>query len=132
MAKNGLLPAVEKLSTNASTKNGLTFEVQSFGLEQRLENSLEITIFRIIQELVTNVIKHADATKGIVHLTNHDDNLNIMIEDDGIGFNPKQISKSKIGMGINSIDKRVEHLDGKLTIESEKNKGTTVIIDIPL
>lgn len=132
MAKNGLLPAVEKLSSNASGINGLTFEVQSFGLDQRLENALEISIFRIIQELVTNVIKHANATKGIVHLTNHDDNLNIMIEDNGIGFNPKQISKTKVGMGISSIDKRVEHLDGKLTIESEKNKGTTVIIDIPL
>ncbi|WP_282044343.1 tetratricopeptide repeat-containing sensor histidine kinase [Winogradskyella flava] len=132
MAKNGLLPAVEKLSKNASGINGLSFEVQSFGLEQRLENSLEITIFRIIQELVTNIIKHANATKGIVHLTNHEDNLNIMIEDNGIGFNPKQVTKINSGMGISSIDKRIEHLDGTLTIESEKNEGTTVIIDIPL
>lgn len=132
MAKNGLLPAVEKLSFNASGINGLTFEVQSFGLEKRIENSLEITVFRIIQELVTNIIKHAHATTGIVYLTNYEDNLNIMIEDNGIGFNPKQITKTNAGMGISSIDKRVEHLDGQFNIESEKNKGTTVIIDIPL
>ena len=132
MAKNGLLPAVEKLSYNASGINGLTFVVQSFGLEQRLENTLEISIFRIIQELVTNVIKHANATKGIVHLTNHDDNLNIMIEDNGIGFDSKEITKTKKGMGLSSIDKRVDHLEGHFTIESEINKGTTVIIDIPL
>ncbi|WP_178989252.1 tetratricopeptide repeat-containing sensor histidine kinase [Winogradskyella schleiferi] len=132
MAKNGLLPAVEKLSSNASGINGLTIEVQSFGLEQRLDNSLEISIFRIIQELVTNIIKHANATKGYVHLTNHEENLNIMIEDNGVGFNPKQINRKNNGMGINSIDRRVEHLEGTLTIESEKNKGTTVIIDIPL
>ncbi|WP_179020452.1 tetratricopeptide repeat-containing sensor histidine kinase [Winogradskyella forsetii] len=132
MAKNGLLPAVEKLSSNASGINGLTIEVQSFGLEQRLDNSLEISIFRIIQELVTNIIKHANATKGYVHLTNHDENLNIMIEDNGVGFDPKQINLKNDGMGINSIDRRVEHLEGTLTIESEKNKGTTVIIDIPL
>ena len=131
IAKNGLLPAVEKLSSNASVINGLTFEVQSYGLEQRLENSLEISIFRIIQELITNVIKHANATKGIIHLTNHEDNLNIMIEDNGIGFNPKQITKTNTGMGISNIDKRVEHLEGQFTIESEINKGTTVIIDIP-
>jgi signal transduction histidine kinase/Tfp pilus assembly protein PilF len=132
MAKNGLLPAVEKLTDNASGIDGLAFEVQSFGLDQRLDNSLEISIFRIIQELVTNIIKHANATKGIVHLTNHDDNLNIMIEDNGKGFNPKHITKQTNGMGISSIDKRVEHLDGRLTIDSEKNKGTTIIIDIPL
>jgi two-component system sensor histidine kinase DegS len=126
------LPAVKKLASNASGANGLIVEVQSFGLENRLENSLEISIFRIIQELVTNIIKHANATTGTVHLTNHNYILNIMVEDNGIGFNPKQITKTKAGMGISSIDKRVEHLDGTLTIESENNKGTTVIIDIPL
>lgn len=132
MAKNGLLPAVEKLTENASGINGLTFEVQSFGLEKRLENTLEISIFRIIQELVTNIIKHANAKHAAVHLNNHDDHLNLMIEDDGIGFNPKPMIKSKSGMGISSIDKRVAYLDGKMTIESEKDKGTTIIIDIPL
>ncbi len=132
IAKNGLLPAVKNLTDNASGINGLSFEIQSFGLEQRLDNSLEISIFRIIQELVTNIIKHANATKGIVYLTNHDSNLNVMIEDNGKGFNPKQIKTNKSGMGISSIDKRVGHLEGKLSIESELNKGTTVIIDIPL
>jgi len=132
IAKNGLLPAVEKLAKNASGINGLEFEVQSFGLEQRLDNSLEISIFRIIQELVTNIIKHAKATQGVIHITNHSDNLNIMVEDNGVGFNPKQLSKTKPGMGITSIDKRVESLDGKFTIESEISKGTTVIIDLPL
>ncbi len=132
MAKNGLLPAVEKLSSNASGLNGLSFEVKSYGLEQRLENSIEITVFRIIQELTTNIIKHAQATKGTIHLTNHKDSLNIMVEDNGKGFNPSQITKTNKGMGISSIDKRVEHLGGSMTIESENNKGTTVIIDIPL
>jgi len=132
IAKNGLLPAVAKLAESASGVNSLKFEVQSHGLEERIDNSLEISIFRIIQELVTNVIKHANATKGIIHLTNHDETINIMVEDNGKGFNPNQVTKTKAGMGISSIDKRVEHLDGKLTIESEKDKGTTVIIDIPL
>ncbi len=132
IAKNGLLPAVEKLAKNASGINGLEIEVQSFGLDQRLDNSLEISIFRMIQELVTNIIKHAKATQGIIHITNHSDNLNIMIEDNGIGFNPKQLSKVKPGMGITSVDRRVESLDGKLTIESEIDKGTTIIIDLPL
>ncbi|WP_179352668.1 tetratricopeptide repeat-containing sensor histidine kinase [Winogradskyella vidalii] len=132
MAKNGLLPAVEKIVENASGIDGLLFEVQSFGLEQRLDNTLEISIFRIIQELVTNVIKHAKATHAIIHLTNYDNNLNIMVEDNGIGFDPKQQPRTTKGMGINSIDKRVEHLEGQFTIESEIGKGTTIIIDMPL
>lgn len=132
MAKNGLLPAIKKLSHNASGTNGLQFKVKSHGLEQRLDNALEISIFRIIQELITNIIKHADATKSTIHLTNHQDSLNIIVEDDGKGFNPSQISKNKKGMGISSIDKRVAHLNGKLIIESKKNRGTTVIIDVPL
>jgi signal transduction histidine kinase len=132
LATNGLLPAIEKLTDNASNSNGLQFEVQSFGLEHRLENSLEISIFRIIQELITNIIKHAEASETTIHLTNHEDSLNIMVEDNGKGFNPNQITKTNIGMGISSIDKRVEHLGGTMTIESENHKGTTVIIDIPL
>ncbi|NRR91815.1 sensor histidine kinase [Winogradskyella undariae] len=132
MAKDGLLPAVEKLAKNASSKNELKFEVQSFGLDQRLENAIEILIFRIIQELVTNIIKHARATHAIIHLTNYENNLNIMVEDDGVGFDSKQLSKTTKGMGISSIDRRVEHLEGQLTIESEINNGTTIIIDIPV
>ncbi|MBO3116243.1 tetratricopeptide repeat protein [Winogradskyella sp. DF17] len=132
MAKQGLLKAVQHLADTISASNQIDIEVVDHGLDQRLENSLELTLFRVIQELVTNIIKHAEATEATIHLTHHDDSINIMVEDNGKGFNPKQITKMNYGMGISSIDKRVEHLDGKLSIESELNKGTTVIIDIPL
>jgi hypothetical protein len=132
MAKNGLLPAIKKLAKNASDNDNFQIEVHSYGLDQRLDNSLEIAIFRIIQELVTNIIKHAEASEANIHITNHEDSLNIMVEDNGKGFNPNQITKTNKGMGISSIGKRIEHLNGTMTIESEINKGTTVIIDIPL
>lgn len=132
IAKQGLLKAVQHMADKISTSNKIQIEVLDHGLDNRLENSLELTIFRIIQELITNVIKHANATEATIHLTNHEDSINIMVEDNGKGFNPSQITKTNKGMGISSIDKRIEHLDGKLTIESEKNKGTTVIIDVPL
>jgi signal transduction histidine kinase len=132
IAKQGLLVAVQNMANKISAANQLQVQVVDHGLDNRLENSLELTLFRIIQELVTNVIKHAEATEVTIHLTNHEDFINIMVEDDGKGFNPQQITKTNAGMGISSIDKRVEHLEGKLTIESEKNKGTTIIIDIPL
>lgn len=132
IAKQGLLKAVQNMADKISVSNKMQIEVLDHGLDNRLENSLELTLFRIIQELTTNVIKHAEASEVTIHLTNHDDSINIMVEDNGKGFNPTQITKTNAGMGIRSIDKRVEHLDGQLTIESEENKGTTVIIDVPI
>lgn len=132
IAKQGLLKAIKEMAAKVSVSNTITIDVIDFGLENRLKNSLELTIFRIIQELVTNIIKHAEATDVSIHITNHEDTLNIMVEDNGKGFNSSQVTKTNRGMGISSIDKRVEHLNGKMTIESEKDKGTTIIIDIPL
>ena len=106
-------------------------EVQAFDMDEPLVSSLELTIFRIIQELITNMLKHAKASEGYIHLTNHGDHLNIMIEDDGIGFDSKKIDPSK-GMGIGSIQKHVENLGGTMSIDSSQNNGTTFLINIPL
>ncbi|MFK5878810.1 MAG: sensor histidine kinase [Flavobacteriaceae bacterium] len=130
IANQGLLVAIENMAEKVSSSKKIEISVLDHGLENRLENSLELTIFRIIQELITNIIKHAAATEATIHLTNHDNSLNIMVEDNGVGFDTNHISNK--GMGIHSIDKRIEHLDGTMTIESELNKGTTVIIDIPI
>ena len=132
IAKQGLLKAVQHMADKVSALNKISINVIDHGLDERLENSLELTMFRIIQELITNVIKHANASEVNIHITNHEDTLNIMVEDNGIGFNTSQITKTNKGMGISSIDKRVAHLDGKMTIESEQNQGTTIIIDIPV
>jgi len=131
IAKQGLLKAVKNMAHNVSSASTIDIEVTDFGLESRLENSLELSIFRIIQELTTNIIKHADATHATISLTNHENSLNIMIEDNGKGFNANKVIKSN-GMGLHSIEKRVEHLEGELKIESQINQGTTIIIDIPL
>lgn len=130
LAKKGLLKAINDMAKTISESNKLNIEVIDHGLDNRLENSLELTIFRVIQELITNIIKHAKATEATIHITNHDDSLNIMVEDNGKGFNIKTITKSS-GMGIHSIEKRIENLGGTVTIESKINKGTTIIIDIP-
>nr|WP_321222367.1 sensor histidine kinase [uncultured Psychroserpens sp.] len=132
IAKQGLLKAVHEMADKISVSNKITIDIIDHGLENRLENSLELTLFRIIQELITNVIKHANATEVTLHITNHVDSLNLMVEDNGKGFNPSQITIKSRGMGISSIDKRVEHLNGTMTIESATNQGTTIIIDIPI
>ncbi|WP_299184581.1 sensor histidine kinase [uncultured Aquimarina sp.] len=131
MAKQGLLPAVRNLAKKASNGNRLQIEVQDYGLNERLDNALEISIFRIIQELITNTIKHAGASEIGISLTNHDSLLNIIVEDNGKGFNAKVLPE-KDGMGLKSIEKRIEHLEGTFEIDSTIGKGTNIIINIPI
>jgi hypothetical protein len=85
----------------------------------------------MIQELLTNAIKHANATEISIHLTQHDDSLNIIIEDNGDGFNHKKVDK-KDGMGLANIEKKVEQMGGVFTIDSKEKRGTSILIDIPL
>ena len=131
-ANESLLPAVKNFASKVSLANKLVIEVIDDGMEDvRLDNSLEMTLFRIIQESITNIIKHAQASEANIHLTHHGDSINILVEDNGVGFDTSKI-KPKDGMGLNTIQKRVENLNGKAVIESIKDKGTSIIIDIPL
>lgn len=131
IAKQGLLPAIQKLASTISSSGGLHIEVHDFGLEKRLSNHLEITIFRIVQELVTNVIKHANASELQISLTQHEKELNIVVEDNGNGFVVGKLQE-KEGMGLGSIERRVEYLEGTMHVDSTLEKGTNIIIDIPL
>ncbi|MBS1489810.1 MAG: hypothetical protein JSS93_04745 [Bacteroidetes bacterium] len=130
-AQDGLLPAIQNFAAKVSQANQLSIQVEAHGLDTRLESTLEITIFRIIQELITNVIKYAHATEVFIHLTRHEDSVNGMVEDNGVGFDITTI-KPRETMGLYSIQKRVENLSGQVTIDSILQKGTTVIFDIPL
>lgn len=132
IAKEGFLRSLEEMADKVSIANNLTVTVIEHGLDERLENSIELSLFRIIQELITNVIRHSNATEANIHLTKHDDTLNIMVEDNGDGFDSSGITLKSGGMGIRSIDKRVAFLNGSMNIESEVGQGTTVIIEIPL
>lgn len=131
IANQGLLPAVVNIAKKISIPGKLNVEVIPFGLEERIENTLEVAIFRMIQELLTNAIKYAEATEISINLTQHDDSLNIIIEDNGNGFDPKTIAK-KEGMGLATIEKKVEQMGGIFNIDSAKKRGTSILIDIPI
>jgi len=130
-ANQGLLPAIQKMANKISLANKIEITVHEAHLTQRIENALEITIFRMVQELVTNCIKHAEANQVTIYLTEHEETLNLMVEDNGLGFDTTYIKKQE-GMGLYSIEKRIEHMGGTMTVESHRNKGTTVILDIPI
>ena len=131
IANQGLLLAVQMMAEKISSANKLKIEVIHFGLDKRLENNLEITVFRIIQELLTNIIKHAEAKNATINISLYDKNLNIIIEDNGKGFDMKKVNL-KNGMGISSIKTRVEHLKGSFTIDATLGKGSSILLDIPI
>ncbi|MFD2567756.1 sensor histidine kinase [Pseudotenacibaculum haliotis] len=131
IANQGLLTAVEIMAEKiSSATNNFEIQVVYSGLDTPLDNSLEIALFRIIQELTTNIIKHAEASFVTIGLNEHQDGINIMIEDNGKGMDASQINLKK-GMGLHSIQTRVEHLKGDFTIDSTPTKGTTIIINVP-
>jgi signal transduction histidine kinase len=130
-AQEGLLPAVKNFASKVSIANNLEIEVNEHGLDRQLDNAFEITAFRIIQELVANIIKHSRATLATISLTQHEHAMNIMVEDNGVGFDISE-TKPSAGMGLYSIQKRVESAGGSVTIESVPKNGTTVIIDLPI
>ena len=131
IANQGFLVAIQMMAEKISSADKIKIEVVHFGLDKRLENSLELTVFRIIQELVTNIIKHAEAKNATINISLYQKNLNIIIEDDGKGFNINKIDL-KNGMGISSIKTRVEHLKGTFEIDSTLGKGSSIILDIPV
>lgn len=132
IGSEGLVVAVKKMAEKMSVIEKLQINVIPHGLNERLENTLEITLFRMIQELCTNIIKHSKATEVNIYLTQHNDNeLNIIIEDNGKGFNPKDVV-AKDGIGLKSIEKKVEQMNGIFTIDSIIARGTTIIIDLPI
>ncbi|MFY7669841.1 sensor histidine kinase [Tenacibaculum sp. MEBiC06402] len=131
IANQGLLVAIKVMAEKISSANQLNIEIVDYGLDKRLDSNTEITIFRIIQELITNIIKHAEASEATINISHFDDSLNIIIEDNGKGFNSNNINL-KNGMGLASIKKRVEHLNGSFQIDSVQKRGTSIIINIPV
>lgn len=132
IGSEGLLVAVNKMAEKMSVLEHLTINVIPFQLTERLENSIEVALFRMIQELCTNIIKHSEATEVNIYLTQGSSKeINVIIEDNGKGFDPKNIV-GKSGIGLKNMEKKVEQMGGTFTIDSILTKGTSIIIDLPL
>jgi len=131
LTKFGLVPALQELIDNIESSNKLTIELIVYGFDNRLDNTIEIQIYRIVQELLNNILKHAKATDVSIQLLKREEGINITVVDDGIGFEANDI-KNYTGIGLKGIFSRIENLDGELEIDSGKGNGTTVTIEIPL
>jgi len=126
----GLVQAIEDFCYDLNESKIVQLKLYHHGLEQRLDSSAEITLFRIIQELVNNAIKHAEATNVMIHLVRIENQLTLTVEDNGTGFDINSIKKNK-GMGLSNIQSRINFLKGNLEIDSQPDIGTSFYITIP-
>jgi len=123
----GLIETLKEHFNSLNNSGKIAFEFV-FQVEHPIESTTEITIYRIVNELVNNINRHSLATKATIQILSFDERINIMAEDNGIGFNPEEDKK---GLGMQNILSRVNYLNGKIQIDSNQN-GTTIVIDIPL
>jgi signal transduction histidine kinase len=125
-----LLPALEQLVQRLRTTQQFELEFNHFGNEMDLSRDTELMLYKIAQELLSNILKHAHATLVTLQLNGDAEGVTLMIEDNGVGFDPNQ--KALHGIGLSNVLERVEHADGRLDINSGVNRGTTILIALPL
>ena len=108
------------------TQKNFHIQFEAFGLSDTIPFKIQISMYRIVQESISNVIKYAQATNVIVQVSQHQNVLTLTIEDDGIGFDTRTVV---YGLGIKNIENRAALLNGTLEIISEKGKGTTIYLE---
>lgn len=128
LLRYGLDEALRSYCQSISDSRLLQIDYQSSGMSQRLEQSIELSIYRIVQELVNNIVKHAGAKEALVQLQREGDKMAITVEDDGKGFAPTR----KDGIGLSNINSRISYLNGTIDIQFGQQKGTSVFIEIQL
>jgi signal transduction histidine kinase len=126
----GLEPALERLASGFAEQTGLKVELESRLHDERLPQEVETVLYRIVQEALTNVVKHADAGRVSIVVTRRSGSVGAIVEDDGRGFDSEQDANG--GIGLIGMRERVALLDGSLTIESGNGKGTTLVVEVPL
>jgi two-component system, NarL family, sensor kinase len=130
LVKFGLDTALKDFCNDINFSGALQVSYQSIGMDNAVvDQTTAITIYRIVQELINNTIKHAAAKTAIVQLSKTEEQISITVEDDGKGFNT-EILKAAQGIGWINIQSRIEYLKGKLDIQSGQGKGTSVHIEL--
>ena len=124
----GLLSALKDLAEVIRQTANIHLEISAFGFSKRLDQDLEIQLYRIVQELVSNTLKYAQAKTISIDLTSDGSELVLTYEDDGKGFDP---GMAREGIGLKNIHARIEPYSGTLTIDSQKERGSVFIIKIP-
>jgi signal transduction histidine kinase len=125
----GLVAALTRLAEGVRDGSGLELEIESRLGDERLPDEVETAVYRIVQEALTNVLKHADASHVSIVVTRKNGRVSVLIEDDGRGFEPPDASGDLLGLA--GMRERVGLLDGTLVVESAPGRGTTLVVSVP-
>jgi signal transduction histidine kinase len=126
----GLVSALERLVETFREQTGIQVDLEPRLGNERLPPDVETTLYRIMQEALTNVVKHAQAKRVSIVLTRRDGSITAVIEDDGRGFGEGQAGEN--GLGLLGMSERVALVDGRLNVESSPGSGTTLSIEVPV
>ena len=132
LLKLSLNDALDDYCLQVTNSGALKVTYQSFDIDNlTADEPVTIAVYRIVQELINNVVKHAKAGNAIVQLTHKGEILGITVEDDGAGFQLQDLGFAE-GMGYKNLKSRVDFLKGKIDVKSEPGKGTSVFIQLPV
>ncbi len=126
----GLGPSLASIVNKISSSGFIEGSINIVGLTERLNGKLELTIYRIVQEALNNIIKHSNAKEFSIQFICTNERIKLLISDNGIGIPPEK--KGHAGFGLLNIRERVEYFNGVLKIDSSEKNGTLLVIDIPL
>ncbi len=129
LEKLGLSAALKDLVNRYTTRGKLEINLITNNVDGLLNDDAKLHVFRIVQELLTNAVKHAEASEIDIQINHTNDELMILLEDNGKGFNPEVITR---GLGLGNLESRINVLNGHMEIDSRLNEGTSTIITIPL
>jgi signal transduction histidine kinase len=127
LIQQSLPDAIETFCELIQKGNKLHIELQTYGSFTALPPEICFAVYRIVQELVHNIVKHAQATHVLIALVHQDDLLQLTVEDNGNGFDPEKTTK---GLGLKSIRSRVHDIGGSISFSSQKDEGTSVEIEV--
>ena len=129
----GLVSAVEQHIKTFSIRHGIAVELSHSSMDGRLAPETEAAAYRIIQESLNNVAKHASATEAKVYVARQPDALRIVVEDNGIGFDPSAPrSPDRRGLGLLGMRERASYLNGTVVIDSARGRGTRIVVELPV
>lgn len=129
--KYGFRKAIEDMDYTINLSGKIKFHTVIIGFETagKYPVNLLTNIYRIIQELVHNILKHAQATNAMLEVVEHEDNISVMAEDNGIGISDYTVAKGK---GLEAIQSKIAYLKGRMEITRKNDKGTLIVIEIPV
>ena len=130
LMKYGLEAAIKEFANRMSTQ-ALNIHTEFINYRNSISEEKQLIVYRIIQELVNNAIKHASTSEIIIQISEEENVLNITVEDSGKGFNPANLNMKKTA-GFHNIESRVQFLKGTMSITSEVNIGTSIELQIPI